>query len=174
MSTWIEIVEAVRTRAWSETVPKTSFMCLMLLTLPLAFEQAPVRSPGIPTSARQAIAAANAEWLPAMQRQDAAAIAAVYADDGVFVAVSGEAVRGRAAVEQFMRDRFASSGRVVGGNIVQDGLTRAGALIYEWGHADLQLSRNGQTPTASSGRYLTVWAADSQGRWRIIRNLSLP
>ena len=153
---------------------RTGFMWTLLFALPIASDQASVRSPAIPASARQAIAAANAEWLPAMQAQDAATIAAVYADDGVFVAVNGETVRGRGAIEQFMRERFGRSGRVVSGKLTQDGLTRAGVLIYEWGHADLQLSRNGEAPSASSGRYLTVWAADPQGRWRIMRNLSLP
>ena len=118
---------------------RMSFIGIMLFTLSVAFDQAPVRSSGVPESARHAIAAANDEWLPAMQHQDAATIAAVYADDGVFVGAGGEAVRGRAAVEQFMRDRFARSGRVVGGKLVQDGLTRAGAFIYEWGHADLRV-----------------------------------
>src|SRR5262249_32037759 len=96
---------------------RTGFVWTMLVTLPIAFDQASVHSSGIPASARHAIAAANAEWLPAMQHQDAATIAAVYADDGVFVAPNGETVRGRAAVEQFMRDRFVRSGRVVDGKI---------------------------------------------------------
>src|SRR5262249_28961696 len=127
----------------------------------------------VPRAARQTIAAANAAWLRAMKRQDAAAIAQPYADDAVFVAATGEAVRGRSAIEQFSRDRFTKIGRVVGGKIVQDGLTRVGTMIYEWGHADLQLSRDGGT-TTSKGRYLTVWRPDASGRWRIIRNLSLP
>jgi len=128
----------------------------------------------VPRAARKTIAAANAAWLPAMKRQDAVAIAEPYAEDAVFVTLTGEAVRGRPAIEQVMRDRFAKIGRVVGGKIAQDGLTRVGTMIYEWGHADLQLLRDGGKPTSSKGRYLTVWKADASGHWRIIRNLSLP
>lgn len=41
-----------------------------------------------------------------MQRQDAKAIVEPYADDAVFVLATGESVRGRAAIEQLMRNRF--------------------------------------------------------------------
>jgi len=125
-------------------------------------------------SARPAIDSANAAWLPAMEREDAAAIAAPYSDDAVFVTASGVSVRGRAAVERLMRERFPQMGRVVGGRLVQDGLTIAGSLIYEWGHADLELVRGAAPPVRSAGRYLTVWSRDASGHWRITRNLSLP
>jgi ketosteroid isomerase-like protein len=61
-----------------------------------------------------------------------------------------------------------------GGRLVQDGITRAGALLYEWGHAELEIARPGGEPAHVTGRYLTVWRQDAGGRWRIIRNLSLP
>jgi uncharacterized protein (TIGR02246 family) len=125
----------------------------------------------VPRAARETIAKANADWLVAMKRGDAAATVEPYADDAVFVTATGEAVRGRAAIEQLMRERFAKSGNALDGRIIEDGLTREGSLIYEWGHATLQLSGAGQ-PTR--GRYLTVWASDSRGRWQIVRNLSLP
>jgi uncharacterized protein (TIGR02246 family) len=66
----------------------------------------------VPASARQTIAAANAEWLMAMKRRDPHRIAAAYAEDAVLIVVTGEAVQGRAAIEQFMRDRFARSSLV--------------------------------------------------------------
>lgn len=128
----------------------------------------------VPADARAAIAAANADWIPAMKRQDAAAVAAPYAEDGVFVNASGVVVTGRDAVAQLMRDRFTQMGHVVDGRIVQDGLTRQGTLIYEWGHADLTISRDGAPPQRSTGRYLTVWQKGAAGKWQIVRNLSLP
>ena len=131
-------------------------------------------STSVPASARAAIDSVNAAWLPALQRKDGAAIADAYADDGVLMAAAGETVRGRAAVEQAMRAMAARGGSVLGGRLVQDGITRAGALIYEWGHADLEVARPGAAPAHVTGRYLTVWRQDPGGRWRIIRNLSLP
>lgn len=133
--------------------------------------QADVR--GIPAAAQRTIEEANAAWMGAMKRADAAATVEPYADDAVFVTASGESVRGRVGIEKLMSDRFASSGHAVDGTIQEDGLTAVGTLIYEWGHVSLQLARDDGKPTESKGRYLTVWAADSAGHWRIIRNLSL-
>ena len=128
----------------------------------------------VPVDARAAIERANDEWLPAMKRQDARAIAEVYADDGVFVLPSGDSVKGRAAIEQLMRDRFSRSGPVVGGTLTQDHLVAAGSMIYEWGHAEIAMGGGGNLSASRvSARYLTVWQRDASGRWRIIRNLSL-
>jgi uncharacterized protein (TIGR02246 family) len=132
------------------------------------------RRPEVDATARASIAKANADWLDAMKRQDVRAIVEPYTDDAIFVTATGESVRGRSAIEQLMRDRFARTGRVTGGRIVEDGITAAGTMIYEWGHADLEIARDAQAATPVRGRYLTVWARDAAGRWRITRNLSLP
>jgi uncharacterized protein (TIGR02246 family) len=130
-------------------------------------------APEVPVAARRTIAKANADWLEAMKRQDAPAIANVYGDDAIFVASDGRVATGRAAIEQLSRERFTTMGRVVDGTIADDGMTRAGELIYEWGHATLRVNKDGRASQAG-GRFLTVWAADSAGSWHITRNLSLP
>lgn len=127
----------------------------------------------VPPGARRDIKAANDAWIPALQRQDAAALAEPYADDSVFVTATGASASGRDGIERLMRDRFAA-GRVVDGTLTQDGVRMEGALVYEWGHARLTVAgANGATST-SRGRYVTVWKRGADGRWRIWRNLSLP
>ena len=124
-------------------------------------------------AARPTIDSANAAWLPAMQRQDAAAVAEPYTDSAVFVTGTGETVVGRAAVARLMQQRFAR-GRVIGGELVQDGLTLQDDFIYEWGHATIEMQpAAGGAPVRGRGHYLTVWHRDTSGRWRIVRNLSL-
>jgi ketosteroid isomerase-like protein len=139
-----------------------------------AVTRAQAPKPGIPAEARRTIAKANADWLEAMKRQDAGAIAEPYDSAAVFVTATGESVRGRSAIEALMRERFATTGRVTGGKIVQDGLLPVGAMIYEWGHVNLELTPARGGAAALDGRYLTVWGKSSAGRWRIVRNLSLP
>lgn len=90
----------------------------------------------------------------------------------MFVGADGRTFTGAAGVEALMRERFKAA-HVRGGTITQDGVRMEGALVYEWGHAaiDVESSRG----TASSrGRYVTVWKRAADGRWRIWRNLSLP
>lgn len=135
---------------------------------------APAVGGAIPADARRTIAETNAAWLQAMKRQDAVTIAAIYGDEAVFVTPDGQSLRGRAAIEAFERGRFQKSGRVLDGTIEDDGLASAGPYVFEWGHATLRVAQGAGGPATVTGRFLTVWSGDSRGRWRIIRNLSLP
>lgn len=150
---------------------------MIAILIPLILLATTIAAPpdaGVPADARATIAAANAEWLPALQSGDVSKIAAPYADDGIFVGPTGAVVTGRDAIAKLMRDRLAQSGKPTAGQLLQDGLSRQGALIYEWGHAVLEFAREGAAPARSRGRYLTVWRQSAAGRWEIIRNLSLP
>lgn len=120
--------------------------------------------------AKPAIEAANHDWLPAIERQDAKALAAPYAENGIFLTATGESIVGRTAIERLYQDRFAKS-RVVDADLIQDGLTAQGALIYEWGHARIE-SEQGGTRATRTAAYLTVWQRGQDGVWRIIRNLT--
>lgn len=124
-------------------------------------------------SAARTIDRANADWLPAMQRGDAEAVAADYAEDGVFITAKGTAVRGRAAIAALYRTGFATNGRVVGGGLVQEGVTVSSGMIYEWGHAWVVYSKQDGEKKVSSGPYLTVWRREPNGAWMIARNIVL-
>ena len=150
-------------------------LALLFVARPGSADDRPGQGPDPVTliaSARNAIDAANSGWLPAMERGDTGAVAAAYADDGVLVTSKGEAIRGRAAVAASYRAELAQMGRVVGGGLVQEGVTVSGGMIYEWGHGWLAFQRNGKR-RVSSGPYFTVWRRDSDGSWRILRNLVL-
>ena len=147
-------------------------MVLLLGTIALA--AAAAEDTMIPAAARRTIAETNAAWLQAMKRHDAAAIAAIYGDEAVFITSTGETLRGRVAIERFDRERFNATGRMVDGTIEEDGLAQTGEFVYEWGHATLRVARNDRNLRTVTGHFLTVRAADSSGRSRIIRNLSLP
>lgn len=122
--------------------------------------------------AKPVIDKANADWLPAMKARDPDALAAAYADDGVFVLPDGREIVGRKAIADFYRQRVASLGRVLDGGIHQDGMTLArDGLIYEWGHGGATTEDKGGKRSTSGGPYLTVWTRQSDGRWTIIRNL---
>jgi uncharacterized protein (TIGR02246 family) len=124
-------------------------------------------------SARPAIEAANTHFLPAMERGDAAAVAADYADDGVLITSDGTAIRGRSAIAARYRAEMADLGKVVGGGLTQEGVTVSGGLVYEWGHGWLAFRLKGGKRRVSSGPYLTVWRRGKDGKWAIIRNLVL-
>ena len=126
-------------------------------------------------SARSEIDAANAGWLPGLRNHDAKAIAAPYADSGLFIAGDGTVTRGRDAVARMYEARFPRLRPIRAGGIVQDGLTAiAPTRIVEWGHGWLELEpeRAGAPPVRSGGSYLTVWERQADGHWQIVRNLA--
>jgi uncharacterized protein (TIGR02246 family) len=137
-------------------------------------QRARLDTAAILASARPEIEAANAAWLPGLKQRDAAAIAAPYADSGLFIATDGTVVRGRAAVAAMYVARFPRLGVIRSGGIVQGGVAVAGpALVYEWGQGCLELEpASGGAPTRSGGTYLTVWQRGADGHWRIVRNLT--
>src|SRR6185503_16339969 len=134
--------------------------------LPAAVDvaRAPLDTAAILASARPEIDAANAAWLSGMQRHDAGAIAAAYADSGLFIAGDGTVTRGRAAVARMYAARFPRLRMIRTGAVVQDGLTVLGPTrIAEWGHGWLELApeRDGGPPGRSEGTYVTIWQRET-------------
>ena len=121
----------------------------------------------------KAVAKANAEWAEAMKTGDAAVIAAPYTDDSVFVLADGKTLQGRAAVEQMYRDGFQKGGPASTTKIESKRLVRDGDMAYESGYAEVGVVRQGK-PITRGSRYLTVWQAQPDGAWKILRNIVLP
>lgn len=136
---------------------------------------APLDSVAILASARPEIEAANAAWIPGMRQRDAAMITAAYADSGLFIAANGTVTRGRAAITAMYQSTFPRLREIRDGGVVTDGLAVASpTLIYEWGHAWVEMASAtpGAPAVRGGGSYLTVWQRQSDGHWRIVRNLS--
>jgi len=119
------------------------------------------------------IAAANSEWGPAMQAGEIEPIVRAYMDDGVFVAVDGSSIRGKAAIGDFYRDRFRKNGLAAGTRIEPRRVILDGDLAYETGYGEVTNTRNGK-PVTGGGPYLTVWKKQADGEWKIVRNVILP
>lgn len=167
-----------RKSAWAAPAILLPFCLLALRGAAAATPAAGMHSAGpdpvtLIASARQAIEAANSGWLPAMKRGDAAAVAAAYAADGVLITSKGTAIRGRSAIEARYRAEIAQAGQVIGGGLVQEGVTVSGGLIYEWGHGWLVFRQKDGKQRVSSGPYFTVWRREPDGSWAIMRNLVL-
>jgi uncharacterized protein (TIGR02246 family) len=127
-------------------------------------------------SARPEIDAANAAWLPGLQHRDANAIAAPYADSGLFIAGDGTVTRGRVAIAHMYETRFPQLRPIRAGGIVQDALTvLTPTRIAELGHGWIEMDpeRAGAPPVRSGGSYFTLWERQADGHWRIVRNLAL-
>lgn len=128
--------------------------------------QSSVAASASQTSIERTIAQKNAAYVDAFVRQDAAAIAATYAPDGVYVGAGGRTVKGRAAIESMMRAAFAKE-RLVSGACRTDRVDVTSGEAWETGHCDYVVSSHGKT-SKSGGRYLTLWRIDPSGDMTIL------
>jgi len=121
----------------------------------------------------RAIRKANSDYVGAMKTGDAAAIAAPYTDDAVFVGIDGACTRGRAEIEKMYRARFERSGLAKSTRINSRRVVVDGNLAYESGSGEIGRLREGKLST-DSARFLTVWQRQADGEWKILRNVVFP
>lgn len=120
-------------------------------------------------SARPAIEHANGDWIRALRAGDGTAIAAAYAEEGLFVLPDGAMVKGRAAVAALYGK---PAGDIIGGGIESQGLACGPpGLLYEWGRGSVRSRDAEGRETERGGSYLTVWKRVGED-WRIVRNLA--
>jgi len=121
----------------------------------------------------RAVEKANSEFIVAMKTGDAPTIAAPYAEDASFITIDGACVRGRTEIEKMYRDRFARSGLARSTKINSKKLVVDNDLAYESGDGEIGLIKDGKL-SVYRGRFLTVWQRQTNGEWKILRNVVLP
>ena len=119
---------------------------------------------------RKDIDAGNLAWVSGMKAGDAKAIALTYAPDAVDCAATGECARGRAAIEEHLQARFAKLGKALAASAATVGSVQQGDFVYEWGRSEVSFAGSQKT----SHRYLTVWQRQTNGEWKIFRNMPIP
>jgi ketosteroid isomerase-like protein len=125
------------------------------------------QSKPIDSSARRQIDAGNQAWIDGMKQGDVALISATYTADAVDCSAEGDCIRGRAAIEQHMKEEMAKLGKADSASVTSIGSVQQGAFVYEWGQAEATFP-NGNKVVA---RYLTAWREEPDRTWKIFRNL---
>jgi uncharacterized protein (TIGR02246 family) len=123
---------------------------------------------------RQAIDAQNRAWAEATKAGDAAAIARIFADNGVEVSVrNAKTWKGRAAIQdlfvQIYQNPHATDAVVQTDQVILDGPT-----AVEYGHYTFTYPPKDGTPQLDSGKYVVVWRQQADGGWRILVDMGLP
>ncbi|MGE0556490.1 MAG: DUF4440 domain-containing protein [Gemmatimonadales bacterium] len=119
---------------------------------------------------RAAIDAANAQHQAAMLRQDAAAVASLYAED-VTSPTATEIIRGRDAKRRLTQARL-GDGTVIARYDSTDLVRPLGeGYALEIGRWSATLADSAGWPVTSQGRYLVVWRRDPDGIWRVLSDI---
>lgn len=122
-------------------------------------------------SVRAEIEAANARFVKAFKRGDKAGLLSNYADDAVLMMPNEPAHHGRAAID----DAFTISvsqvslkeGRAVTGDVMMAGDVAVETGTFAWTFA----AKDG-SEIKDQGKYLTIWRRQSDGAWKIIRDIN--
>jgi len=124
----------------------------------------------IDPAARKDIDAGNQAWVAGTKDGQSAPIAATYAENAVDCTAAGECVKGRPAIEDYLRVRIAKFGRAASATAASLGSVQQGDFVYEWGRSEVSFAGGKRT----THRYLTVWQRQPRGVWKIFRNMPIP
>jgi uncharacterized protein (TIGR02246 family) len=102
----------------------------------------------------------------AMNAGDAAAAAAVFAEDGVEMPPDRPAIRGRAAIEQYYREMFAGPVKLSAFRLTHREGQVAGEVAYLSGDLKVTVTPPGAGPLEQAGKYLVVLKR-SGGKWLV-------
>lgn len=116
-----------------------------------------------------AIAAANDAFTQAFVDGDAAALAAMYAEDGMWMAPNEETVRGREGIEARFAEQF---GATTARNLTLETFDygASGDLAYAAGNYTLALETEGE-PVTDQGKYLVLMKLTADGDWEIVAHI---
>ena len=124
----------------------------------------------IDATARKSIEAGNQAWVDGMKSGRVGPVADTFTEDAVDCGATGECARGRAPILKEMEARIAKYGRANAASVHSAGSVQQGELVYEWGRSEASFSNGSRI----GGRYLTVWRRQSDGTWKIFRNMPMP
>jgi uncharacterized protein (TIGR02246 family) len=123
-----------------------------------------------PAAVRQAIDTANAHFVAAMVKGDTAAMVANYADDAVVLGAGEKAARGRAAIAKSMGE-MAAAMKVTAFSLKTDDVIVADDYAIETGALEIAMQPKTGKAMKDVGKYLVVWQHQSDGSWKIIRDI---
>ncbi len=128
------------------------------------------QSKPIDSEARRQIDAGNQQWVDAMKQGNVALLAPGNAAGVVDCSSDWDCVRGRSALEENARKEMTKLGKADSASVISVGSVQQGRYVYEWGVAKAHF-QNGKSIL---DRYLTVWQEQTDGTWKVFRNLVIP
>jgi uncharacterized protein (TIGR02246 family) len=138
---------------------------ILLLPFPRAHAQAAGRAD--PQAEERRIRERVREWLAAVQKKDAKAVAEFYASDGSLLAPNAPAAEGREAITQAWRGMMGLPGFSLTFETRRVDVAEAGDMACELGSYSLAFDNpKGGDAIRDHGKYVVVWRK-KDGRWEV-------
>ena len=120
---------------------------------------------------RQAIDSIYTRYNAALKSGDAAGIAQMYTDDAIVMAPNFPAWQGRAAVNAGFAGFFGQFA-ITDVRLATRDVIVSGALAIEQGTYEWTLHPKTGADIKDNGKYLTVWQRQTDGSWKIVRDIN--
>jgi uncharacterized protein (TIGR02246 family) len=124
---------------------------------------------------RAQIEQATARFTETFNRGDDAALAAMYDTGAVVLAPNAPPMRGRQNIEAFWTGARQQGFRTL--NLVVNTVEVIGDHAIEMGSYTIVIQPQGQAETTDRGKYMVLWKRQSDGSWKLYRdmfNTSMP
>lgn len=152
------------------------FLCAFALTLMLTFagcQTAPKAERDVAADTT-AINALRDKVTATFNSNDAAALAANYADDAIMMNPNQEAVEGKQAIQAAYEAMFKENAGKIAVTMVLTPLETqlAGDWAYDRGSATSTITPKTGKPVQQSGKYLVIVKRQTDGSWKVYREMS--
>ena len=143
-------------------------------TMTTACAHSPTVRSADPAEVRTAIEGNLRQFISALKRGDAGAMAAMFTEDGEYIVANTKGfITGRAAIEEVFRARFKAA-RFIDVAITTISVHVECDIAYETGTNSVTLQVGDVPPVTRTVRYLTVWKRQADGVWRIRVDAIIP
>jgi uncharacterized protein (TIGR02246 family) len=146
---------------------------LVFLVLSACAAPAPEPAPPVDVGAlKDAIQAREREWSAAYLTGNGTTVAALYTEDAASIPPDGDWHRGRAAIAQDLQADLDSITFTTREDITDEVIPAGPDHVFEVGHYTASGTyKVGGKPRTMSGRYVVLWRKDTDGVWRLHRDM---
>jgi ketosteroid isomerase-like protein len=106
--------------------------------------------------------------------RDVDSVVAFWSDDARVAMPGAPQLKGKAAVKQMVASSFATPGFHITWTPDNAVIAASGDLGYTTGTNEMSIPDSTGKVTRITGRYITVWRKDANGRWRCVEDYSTP
>jgi uncharacterized protein (TIGR02246 family) len=123
--------------------------------------------------ARSAIEKGNRQWIEGWEKGDAALVAEIFTEDGMWLGPNGKTYKGRRQILERLKAGIQFLGAGVKITVTTTALWVDGETAYETGKYVYKYQENGK-PAIDEGRYATVWKRQTDGVWKLQLDMMVP
>ncbi|MFN2563454.1 MAG: DUF4440 domain-containing protein [Gemmatimonadaceae bacterium] len=120
---------------------------------------------------REAIEASNSRYADALKRGDTTTLAGTYTDDAIVMMANMERWRGPEGVRRGFAG-FLSQMAVKDAKFTTEDVMLGGDLAVETGNYELTFQPKSGGEIKDKGKYVGVWKRQSDGSWKMIRDIA--